>query len=119
MEIGFPYDVDGRGRTAGATEPDHVRQLVEQLLFTTPGERPMRPTLGAGLMSMVLEPARSDLAASTQLLVQGALQTWLGELIEVQSVEAAGTEAVLEVTVRYTLRATGEPRTETFRQAAP
>jgi phage baseplate assembly protein W len=117
-QVGFPFDVDGRGRTADATPTEHVRDLVEALLFTTPGERPMRPSLGAGLMALVLEPARDDLAASTQLLVQGALQTWLGELIEVEAVEASGSEAMLEVTVRYVVRETGDRRRETFRQAA-
>jgi hypothetical protein len=115
-QIGYPFHVDGRGRTAATSETAHVRELVEQLLFTTPGERVNRPTLGSGLMSLVHEPARDDLATATQLLVQGALQQWLGDLVEVESVEVAGVESLLEVVVRYHVRATGERRVETFGQ---
>lgn len=117
--VGFPFRVDARGRTAGADEAAHVRELVEQLVFTAPGERVNRPTLGSGLLALVHEPARGDLATATQLLVQGSLQQWLGDVVEVASVEVTSDGAVLEVVVRYRIRRTGEPRVETFRQAAP
>lgn len=119
MQIAFPFRIDGRGRTAEADDEQHVRDLIDQLLFTAAGERVNRPTLGTGLMALVLEPARADLASATQLLVQGSLQQWLGDVLEVESVEAVGAESTLEVTVAYRMRLTGERRVETFRQATP
>jgi uncharacterized protein len=118
-QIAFPFHVSDRGRTAEASEADHVRQLVEQLVFTAPGERVMRPTLGSGLMRLVHEPARAELAAATQMLVQGALQQWLGDVVEVEAVEVRGDESLLEVTVRYTIRRTQERRSDTFRRELP
>jgi phage baseplate assembly protein W len=119
MQIGFPFRIDGRGRTAEAAPDEHVRDLVEQLLFTSAGERVNRPTLGTGLMALVHEPKRDDLAAATQLLVQGALQQWLGDVLELEAIEAVGEESALRVTVRYRVRATGERHEETVRQALP
>ena len=117
--IAFPFRADGRGRTASAADPDYVRGLVEQLVFTAQGERVNRPTLGSGLMALVHEPTRADLAAATQLLVQGALQQWLSDVLEVGSVDVTSEESKLQVTVRYRLRLTGEVRTDTFERAVP
>jgi phage baseplate assembly protein W len=116
--VGFPFRPDARGRTTSPVQARHVRELVEQLLFTAPGERVNRPSFGSGLLQLVHEPAADELAAATQLLVQGSLQQWLADVIEVQSVEVRGQESLLEITVRYSVRETGERRAETFRRSA-
>ena len=69
MQIDYPYRFDGRGRTAQTTADEHVRDLIEQVLFTTPGERDMRPDFGSGVLAMVFEPGGSDVAATAQFLV--------------------------------------------------
>ena len=84
--LDFPYHFDGRGRTATTGEADHIRDLIEQVLFTSPGERVMRPDFGAGLLALVFEPNSSTLAATTQFLVQSALQQHLSHLIAVNAV---------------------------------
>ena len=85
--LDFPYHFDGRGRTATTDRDDHIRDLIEQVLFTSPGERVMRPDFGAGLLALVFEPNSATLAATTQMLVQSALQQHLSHLIAVQAVE--------------------------------
>ena len=50
MNLNFPYRLDGRGRTQEASQQDYVTQLVEQVLFTTPGERVNMPDFGSGLL---------------------------------------------------------------------
>lgn len=107
MDVAFPLGFDGRGRTAQAGVDDHVRQLIEQVLFTAPGERVNRPAFGSGVMQLVFAPNGDALAATTQMSVQSALQQWLGQLIVVEAVDVAGEDAQLKVTVRYTVRATG------------
>ncbi|MBJ6762761.1 GPW/gp25 family protein [Myxococcaceae bacterium JPH2] len=106
MQIAFPFRIDGRGRTADADLDAHVRQLIEQVLFTSPGERVNRPTFGTGLGQLVFAPNSEELATATQFLVQGALQQWLGDLIQVEAVEVLGVESTLQVTVRYVVRRT-------------
>lgn len=114
MEIDYPLHLDPRGRTAAADEPDHVRDLIEQVLFTAPGERVNRPDFGTGLLQLVFAPNGDELATATQFLVQGALQKWLGDVIELQGVDVSAQDSALVVTVRYAIRASGERRTDTF-----
>jgi phage baseplate assembly protein W len=102
-QLDFPYHFDGRGRTATTNRDDHIRDLIEQLLFTAPGERVMRPDLGSGLLALVFEPNSTTLAATTQMLVEGALQQHLSHLIAVQAVEVRNDDAALRVDVTYSV----------------
>ncbi|MBS0445356.1 MAG: GPW/gp25 family protein [Proteobacteria bacterium] len=116
-DVDFPYRVDGRGRTALAdSDDDHVRDLIEELLFTVPGERANRPDFGCGLMQLVFEPNSIELAATIQALVQGSLQQWLGTLIRVNAVDADASDATLTVQVSYTLLADQQSKTASFTQ---
>jgi phage baseplate assembly protein W len=112
--VQFPYQIDGRGRTGGAEESAWIRGLIEQVLFTAPGERVMRPEFGSGLRELVFAPNSPELAATTRALVQGALQKWLSDLILVEAVEIEAVESRLAVRVQYLLRRTDTRRSETF-----
>jgi phage baseplate assembly protein W len=117
MNLRYPYQFDGRGRTAEAAEAAWIRGLIEQVLFTAPGERVMRPDFGSGLMQLVFAPNSTELAATTQFLVQAALQQWLGNLIAVEGVEVEAIDATLQVTVRYMILRTQAPQVASFERA--
>ena len=119
MNVDFPLHVDGRGHTAATDPDDHLRDLIEQVLFTAPGERVMRPEFGSGLLALVFEPGGPELVATTQHLVQGALQQELGHLIAVESVEVEHLEGTLSVTVGFVVLRTQERATATFARSAP
>ena len=104
MYIAHPFHIDARGRTAVADHNEYIRQLIEQVLFTMPGERVNRPDFGSGLMQLVFSPNSPELATATQFLVQGALQQWLGDLIQVEAVHIESQESALQVTVQYLIR---------------
>ena len=114
--VDFPYRFDSRGRTAQTGDTEHIRDLIFQVLFTSPGERVMRPNFGSGLLQLVFAPNSDALAATTQMLVQGALQQWLADLIVVEAVTVEAQDAVLRVTVQYVIRRTGARETQTFVQ---
>lgn len=114
MQIDYPFRIDGRGRVAGTTHEDHVRDLIEQVLFTAPGERVNRPTFGSGLLGLVFEPNGALLAGATEATVAAALQQWLGELIRVDAVSVEAQDSTLNVTIAYTIRRTEERRVEQF-----
>ncbi len=114
MQVDYPFRFDTSGRTAGTTEADHIRDLIDQVLFTSPGERVNRPTFGCGLMQLVFAPNSNELATAAQYLVQGSLQQWLGDLIQVEEVVATSRESTINVSVRYTVRGTQERRTDQF-----
>jgi len=118
MLIDYPYGIDERGRTRDPGYEAHVRDLIEQVLFTAPGERVNRPTFGSGLMQLLFAPSDDALAAAVQLSVHGSLQQWLGDLILVQAVEVESEDSTLRVRVDYSLRRTGESLSAQFEREA-
>jgi len=111
MQIEFPFQIDRLGRTAPTDEETHVRDLIEQVLFTSPGERVNRPTFGSGLLRQVFAPNSDVVATAVQFTVQGSLQQWLGDRIQVESVDVVSQDSTLTVTVAYRLRRDGQRRT--------
>jgi phage baseplate assembly protein W len=99
--VAFPLRLDGRGRTATASDEDYLRGLIEQVLFTRPGERVNRPDFGSGVDALVFAPGGDELANATQALVHGALQRHLGDLVRVDEVEVRAVESTLEVVVAW------------------
>lgn len=119
MQLDYPLRIGGRGRTAQVNEEGHIRDLIEQVLFTSPGERVNRPDFGSGLMQLVFAPSGDELATATHFLVQGSLQQWLGELIEVESVDVAAENSSLTVKVAYKIRRNQQRQISEFRREVP
>lgn len=114
MQLGYPYGFDAQGRTAQAVGDDHIRDLIEQVLFTAPGERVNRPTFGTGLAQLLFAPTSPELATATQFLVQGALQQWLGDLIKFTGVQVESVDSTVTVTVQYVVLATQQRMSAEF-----
>jgi len=114
MDIAFPYDVAADGTTAISSEDRHLRELIEQILFTAPGERVMRPDFGSGLLQLVFEPNSDALAAALRVGVEAALQQHLADRIELEGVEIENQESTLRITVVYRARHDGRRRVELF-----
>jgi uncharacterized protein len=118
-QVDFPYDVDALGHTAGTTDDEHVRDLIEQVLFTSPGERVNRPTFGSGLLGLVFAPASDALVAATEMTVQAALQEWLSDVVDIRQVDVEREESTIAVTVSYVIRTTQTAGVARFEGAAP
>lgn len=118
IDVDYPFGFDDRGRTALTDEDDHIRDMIEQFLFTGAGERVNRPDFGSGLRQIVFEPNSEALASTLQRSAQAGLQQYLGDLITVQVLVVSTEEATLRVDVRYIVRRNGETRTASFEQAA-
>lgn len=104
LEVGFPFQIDDRGRVADPSYTEHVKQLIEQLLFTDRGDRVNRPDLGAGLLELIFSAASAELVAVTQSQVAASLNRWLSDKILAESVEVVVSEGNrVIVTVQYVL----------------
>jgi hypothetical protein len=114
MNVNFPYQFDGRGRTQEAAMQDYVTELIEQVLFTSPGERVNLPNFGSGLLQLPFAPNSVEMAAATQFSVQAALQRWLAAYVKVESVVASAQDAVLTVTVTYSILTADVTQVQTF-----
>lgn len=117
MNLEYPFQFDARGATAQTDDDDHLRDLIEQVLFTSPGERVNRPTFGSGLLQLTFSPASEQAAAAVQMLVQGSLQQWLGDLIVVEAVEVEASDATLSIAVQFQSRRDGQRRVAQFEHA--
>jgi phage baseplate assembly protein W len=117
IDIDFAFGFDARGRTRSPVSyNEHVRDLVEQILFTAPGERPNRPDYGSGLLQLVFAPNSPELAATIQYTTQAAVQRWLGDVVDLVDLRVDAHDATLQVEVSYVVRRTGEQVTSTFRR---
>jgi phage baseplate assembly protein W len=118
MNIDYPFKFDSGGRTAATDDEDHIRDLIEQVVFTAPGERVNRPTFGSGALQLVFTPASDALASAVQLTVQGGLQQVLGDLIQITEIQADAEDSTLRVKVSYINRRTGQQGQAAFSRGA-
>lgn len=120
MNLDFPLRFDNQGRTASAaSDDDHIRQMIELVLFTSPGERVNRPSFGSGLLQAVFAPNSQELAAATEFMAKGALQNWLGDVITVNAVSVTADGSTLNVTVQYVVRRTQQAQTAQLSRRLP
>jgi Phage baseplate assembly protein W len=116
MHIDYPFHIARNGRSAQTDMDDHIRDMIEQVLFTNPGERVNRPTFGCGLLQMVFGPNSPELATATQFIVQSSLQQWLAELVQVNEVNVQSEDSTLRVNVVYTVRQTQQKQQAQFQR---
>ena len=116
--LDHPFHFDAKGRTATTDTDDHVKDMIFQVLFTNPGERVNRPDFGCGLLQLVFMPNSDALATSTQFMVQGSLQRWLADVIQVEQVLVTNEEERLVVDVAYMRLDNGQRRQDRFSSPA-
>jgi phage baseplate assembly protein W len=120
MNLAFPYGFDSTGRTAQSPSvAQHVADMIELILFTSPGERVNRPTFGSGTAQLVFAPNSDVLAAAQQQAIQSGLQQWLSDLIRVQSVTVVTQDSTLLVTVVYILVSNQQQQSQQFVYGGP
>ena len=107
--LNSPYSVSGSGIPNTTTADDHLRDLILQVLFTTPGERVNLPEFGVGVQRLVFEPSNETLRSTAQFLISTNLQRWLGDRINVEQVTVTsdpGDESTVRIEIIYTAIAT-------------
>ncbi len=114
MNIDYPFHFDSRGRTAATDDDDHIRDMIEELLFTNPGERVNRPDFGSGLQQLIFGPNSPELAAALQFTLQATLQRWLGDLIELQALEVTSEDSTLSILIQYVVRRNNQRQVAQF-----
>lgn len=119
MDVDHPYSFDGRGRTASTPYGEHVRDLLEQLLLTNPGERVNQPELGSGLLQLVFAPGGAQLAGAVEVGIRGAVDRWLGDVLELSRLEVVADDTQLRVQLDYVVRRTGEQRSDVVSRPLP
>jgi len=111
MNIDFPYHIDGRGRSAETSDDDHIRDMIEQFIFTNAGERVNRPDFGSGLQQLIFAPNSPELASALKFTIQAGINRWLGDLIELRALDVQSDDSQLLININYIVRSTSETRT--------
>jgi hypothetical protein len=121
-DIDFPFHFNQRGQTATLTgvagEDEHIRDMLEQLIFTSPGERVNRPDFGSGVLQLIFAPNSPELAATLQFTMQAAIQRWLGDVLDLQALAVESNDAKITIDVQYVVRRTNQVQTAKFTRAA-
>ncbi len=114
MHIAYPFRIASDGGAANAGNADHIEQMIEQLLFTVPGERVNLPDFGTPVMQLVFRPGSDELATAAKFMIQGALQQYLGDVIQVQAVQVNTDDSTVSVKIAYTIKSTQQTQVAEF-----
>ncbi|SLN59740.1 Gene 25-like lysozyme [Roseovarius albus] len=111
----YPFGPDGSGRT-GNTEDKaiRVRNLLQAVLFTVPGERVMRPEFGSGVPDMLFDGNSEALETAADFLIRTAVQRYLSDVLVLEDLTITRDEGVLEINVTYALVGEEDRQIETF-----
>lgn len=100
--LAFPFGLTASGRVASTDLEGALHGRIEQVLFTAPGERVMRPEFGCGVRNLVFQPNNEVLAAATEFTVARALHSALSHLLMVNAVNVQAEQEVLRIEIVYT-----------------
>ncbi|MDD1793366.1 GPW/gp25 family protein [Enterovibrio makurazakiensis] len=110
----FPYRIDTQGRSATTHRIDVIRDRIEQVLFTEPGERVMMPTFGCGLNRLLFLGISDAVIEDTRTLIATSLQNWMQDDIELNDVTVQFDQGALFIDVSYSLLPSGDLQQASF-----
>jgi phage baseplate assembly protein W len=106
--LNFPFKIGYQGSVAVTDTDSHIRQEIEQILFTNPGERVNLPEFGCGIRNLVFAGNDPTIATTAQFIISQSLQRWLGDKINVELVNVKNEEETLLVEIIFSRKDTGE-----------
>ncbi|MEP6695777.1 MAG: GPW/gp25 family protein [Pseudonocardiales bacterium] len=112
----FPLRADATGSIALVGADTEIEESIRLILATAPGERPMRPEFGCSMHDHIFDSMDATTAGQVAYAVETALAMWEPR-IDVSSVDvsyAAENTSTLYIDIRYTVRATNDPRNLVF-----
>jgi uncharacterized protein len=115
--LGFPFRIDGTGAVLAESGDPLLRSKILQLLLTSPGERVNLPEYGTRLKDLVFDPNNDVLAAATEFAVARALMRFLGDELQVDSVQVSADGSELNVDIIYLRKS--DLQTERLRVGVP
>lgn len=108
MWLDYPFHVGKEGSIAVADADKHLRDGIEQVLFTNPGERVNLPEFGCGIRNFIFAGNSDILAATMQFTVMQSLERWMGNVITVDQVNVRSIDETLYIDIVFTKKETQE-----------
>ena len=102
----FPFSVGDDGPKS-SSRSDHVREQIEQVLFTDPKERVFRPEFGVGVRRLVFEPNNAALRNTTLKRLNASLAEALHGEVDPRTLEidVSNEDEKLIIHISYVLAA--------------
>lgn len=112
----FPFAISKRGVAASSIRAQQIKEQLEQLLFTLPGERVLRPSFGCGVQRLVFAGLSEDTMAAAEYTISTAIRDYLGEVLLLEAVRVSSIDTKMTIDILYTLLETGEELSASFEQ---
>jgi len=111
----FPFNVGSDGPAISARS-QHVREQIEQVLFTSAKERVFRPEFGVGLRRLVFEPNNAALWNITQKQLTSSLAEALHGEVDPRTlnIEISQEDSKLIIFISYRLAAINKEESHQF-----
>jgi len=111
----FPFSI-GKDGPKTSTRSEHVREQIEQVLFTSPKERVFRPEFGVGVRRLVFEPNNSALRKTTVKRLNASLAEALHGEVDPRTleIEVSSKDAKLNIQISYILASINKKESHKF-----
>jgi phage baseplate assembly protein W len=100
--LSFPFRIGADGRAAApATDSEHIRDEVVQLILTSPGERPFLPEFGGGARKLIFENTSDTLRGITKARITQALSRFLGHRLTLENIDVRFEGDRVDIDIKY------------------
>jgi phage baseplate assembly protein W len=109
--LSYPFRIGPNGRPVQVTSiEEHIRDELEQLLLTSPGERLFLPEFGVGLQKLSFGNLNESNLALAKTVFTEKLAKWLGNRIIPDELELEVVNDKINLKLRYRIRETNDSR---------
>ncbi|MFN9645966.1 MAG: GPW/gp25 family protein [Cyanobacteriota bacterium] len=123
MRLAFPFTATPLGQATAWPygSARHVRDCLELLILTGPGERVMRPAFGSQAREMLFASGNGPAAVALEAALQATVTQELGHLLDLINLQVDNDEAAaaLLISLTYAVKATGQTDTLSLRTGVP
>ncbi|MCG8420091.1 MAG: GPW/gp25 family protein [Proteobacteria bacterium] len=102
----FPPIVGPDAGLATLDTVNSVRAMLEQILFTEPGERVNRPTFGVGVLGALFEPNSPFLQTRIRIALEENVYDHLGLRVSVDDIGVEQDQAEIHIRIAFTIEGT-------------
>jgi uncharacterized protein len=108
----FPPHLGDRNRMSTVDGDTAIKQSIQVIIYTIPGERVMHPEFGCELHSLIFHPANEQTAATAERYVREALERWEPRINikELTVVPGSGSRGELFINMSYEIKGKPDPR---------
>jgi phage baseplate assembly protein W len=115
--LSFPFRVGIDGRLVQvASQEEHVRDELIQLILTNLGERAFLSEFGGGARRLVFESASESTQAMTKAMLTQAISNWLGQRLTLENLVVRVENETIEVEIQYRLAGSDDSRRLRFQR---